>query len=232
MKTEPEHLPALPVGAVYLGKGGEFRTLSDGRVFRGWTLWGSESDWSEWDRLAGDGTDTRYCAPAGSEIVKLNTEVANLTDADKCPKDPPAGWVRVTEGKVRKNDWLHWSVAVCWAHGLIGEHISALTDDTVAYRHPDRLETKPTVDPLPDRFEAEPTVDPLPIVLTPIKRTDEPAAEAYLRWLAGSAYHHSIDDDPCDCPGINPHVAPHLRDRNSEAMIALGYNRAWQIFHP
>jgi hypothetical protein len=70
------------------------------------------------------------------------------------------------------------------------------------------------------------------MLLTPIRRIDEERATAYLKWLAGSPFNHSLDDDPTEIPSLNPRITSHLRDRADECLVALGYNRAWAIFSP
>lgn len=73
-KPLPEGLPPLPQGAVYLGKGGEFR-IPDCE-FKGWTA-NENPKYSRWSdnegrTLEGDISRLHYAAPADSEIARLN----------------------------------------------------------------------------------------------------------------------------------------------------------------
>ncbi len=64
--------PKLPEGCVYLGKGGTFKKLPAGRYFVGCTCY-ENHDWRYSGDLYGDKCTLHFCAPADSEIVKLNT---------------------------------------------------------------------------------------------------------------------------------------------------------------
>lgn len=68
-------------------------------------------------------------------------------------------------------------------------------------------------------------------LITPIKRTDEKAAKAFLRWLIGSPFAFHIDDNPVDC-GIPRIPARALKARRDEAVFCLGYVRAWEVYNP
>jgi hypothetical protein len=64
--------PKLPAGHVYLGKGGTFKPLPAGVFFRGYTY--RKEGWVYFCDLSGDSVSLHYCAPADSEIVKLNAK--------------------------------------------------------------------------------------------------------------------------------------------------------------
>jgi len=66
---------------------------------------------------------------------------------------------------------------------------------------------------------------------TPIARIDEKAATAFLRWLVGSPFQFHIDEDALE-RGFPYLVGFNLNERRDEAMLCLGYVRAWEIYNP
>lgn len=75
-------LPPLPYGAVLLGKGLTFKADAP---FYGWMLCRYSSEWLKANSLSGDSADGYYCAPADSEIVKLNQPIPNKQYILWCP---------------------------------------------------------------------------------------------------------------------------------------------------
>ncbi len=72
MRTPPElpaHLPPVPEGCVYLGRGGTFEAP---RTFGGYATSAWDKTWAEEPNWAGNEETYRYAAPADSEIVRLN----------------------------------------------------------------------------------------------------------------------------------------------------------------
>jgi len=65
----PAGLPPLPEGAVYLGRGGQFRIFEI--PTQGYYLRVTATDWTA-SGFSGNDRDWHYAAPADSEVVKLN----------------------------------------------------------------------------------------------------------------------------------------------------------------
>jgi hypothetical protein len=76
MNTKPDYLPPLPVGAFYLGRSGEFKTLSY-EIFSGWFMFEGEPSWGVIESLDGGALKAHYAAPADSEIARLNGSSAH-----------------------------------------------------------------------------------------------------------------------------------------------------------
>lgn len=72
MNTKPSDIPALPEGAVYLGKGGEF-SVPQGAPFSGWCA-EQEVGFGDWYRgwYKGNSRCSHYAAPRDSEVARLN----------------------------------------------------------------------------------------------------------------------------------------------------------------
>lgn len=70
----PDGIPPLPKGAVYLGRGGEFKVTYNPPHFEGWRndLTYLPSEWNGSKCWSGDCKDSHYAAPANSEIAKMN----------------------------------------------------------------------------------------------------------------------------------------------------------------
>lgn len=69
----PNYLPALPKGCVYLGIGGTFKV---GARFEGWRWRLDIPLWIRDTLLDGSTVTAHYCAPADSEVVRLNAAKA------------------------------------------------------------------------------------------------------------------------------------------------------------
>lgn len=92
----PSNLRSIPKGFVYLGRGGEFKTLPKSRHFRGYNMKASDR-FNESDRdgtkvtdWSGVSNDSFYFAPVDSEIAKLNgLGPRKRKSAPKVPKITP-----------------------------------------------------------------------------------------------------------------------------------------------
>ena len=82
MNTKPDILPALPEGAVYLGRGGSFHNLLPKR-FSGWIVSDIDYLWQPAKILDGDENETFYAAPKDSKIAMLNGYKAEMPDLDE-----------------------------------------------------------------------------------------------------------------------------------------------------
>ena len=86
----PDYLEELPEGYVYLGKGGEFKILSDCRVFAGIAC--DEVGDFKWDEeeFGWEGISPKlyYAAPADSEIAKLNGFSGSSKEEEPDYSDP------------------------------------------------------------------------------------------------------------------------------------------------
>lgn len=70
-------------------------------------------------------------------------------------------------------------------------------------------------------------------LFTPIPRTDEAGAKAFLIWLHNSRFKFHIDDAPEGVAfpfPVPPPVLDALQKRVEESFVALGYNQAWMIY--